>query len=101
MPILKSARKNHQYMSIDSAIKGFRTNSGSVRARGRLSELSPEAIKILKEKLTESENCPHDIIVRSKSTVEVTFRSITLSPTTVSIVGVNTKGLLFDRLGRM
>ena len=101
MPILKSARKNHQYMSIDSAIKGFRTNSGSVRARGRLSELSPEAIKILKEKLTESENCPHDIIVRSKSTVEVTFRSITLSPTTVSIVGVNTKGLLFDNLGRM
>lgn len=101
MPILKSARKNHQYMSIDSAIKGFRTNSGSVRARGRLSELSPEAIKILKEKLTESENCPHDIIVGSKSTVEVTFRSITLSPTTVSIVGVNTKGLLFDKLGRM
>ena len=101
MPNLKSARKNHQYMSIDSAIKGFRTNSGSVRARGRLSELSPEAIKILKEKLTESENCPHDIIVGSKSTVEVTFRSITLSPTTVSIVGVNTKGLLFDRLGRM
>lgn len=101
MPILKSARKNHQYMSIDSAVKGFRTNSGSVRARGRLSELSPEAIKILKEKLTESENCPHDIIVGSKSTVEVTFRSITLSPTTVSIVGVNTKGLLFDRLGRM
>lgn len=101
MPILKSARKNHQYMSIDSAIKGFRTNSGSVRARGRLSELSPEAIKILKEKLTESENCPYDIIVGSKSTVEVTFRSITLSPTTVSIVGVNTKGLLFDRLGRM
>ena len=101
MPILKSARKNHQYMSIDSAIKGFRTNSGSVRARERLSELSPEAIKILKEKLTESENCPHDIIVGSKSTVEVTFRSITLSPTTVSIVGVNTKGLLFDRLGRM
>ena len=101
MPILKSARKNHQYMSIDSAIKGFRTNSGSVRARGRLSELSPEAIKILKEKLTESENCPHDIIVGSKSTMEVTFRSITLSPTTVSIVGVNTKGLLFDRLGRM
>ncbi len=101
MPILKSARKNHQYMSIDSAIKGFRTNSGSVRARGRLSELSPEAIKILKEKLTESENCPHDIIVGSKSTVEVTFRSITLSPTTVSIVGVNAKGLLFDKLGRM
>ena len=101
MPILKSARKNHQYMSIDSAIKGFRTNSGSVRARGRLSELSPEAIKILKEKLTESENCPHDIIAGSKSTVEVTFRSITLSPTTFSIVGVNTKGLLFDRLGRM
>ena len=101
MPILKSARKNHQYISIDSAIKGFRTNSGSVRARGRLSELSPEAIKILKEKLTESENCPHDIIVGSKSTVEVTFRSITLSPTTVSIVGVNTKGLLFDKLGRM
>lgn len=101
MPILKSARKNHQYMPIDSAIKGFRTNSGSVRARGRLSELSPEAIKILKEKLTESENCPHDIIVGSKSTVEVTFRSITLSPTTVSIVGVNTKGLLFDKLGRM
>ena len=101
MPNLKSARKNHQYMSIDSAIKGFRTNSGSVRARGRLSELSPEAIKILKEKLTDSENCPHDIIVGSKSTVEVTFRSITLSPTTVSIVGVNTKGLLFDKLGRM
>lgn len=101
MPILKSARKNHQYMSIDSAIKGFRTNSGSVRARGRLSELSPEAIKILKEKLTDSENCPHDIIVGSKSTVEVTFRSITLSPTTVSIVGVNAKGLLFDKLGRM
>lgn len=101
MPNLKSARKNHQYMSIDSAIKGFRTNSGSVRARGRLSELSPEAIKILKEKLTESENCPHDIIVGSKSTVEVTFRSITLSPTTVSIVGVNAKGLLFDKLGRM
>lgn len=101
MPILKSARKNHQYMSIDSAIKGFRTNSGSVRARGRLSELSPEAIKVLKEKLTESENCPHDIIVGSKSTVEVTFRSITLSPTTVSIVGVDTKGLLFDKLGRM
>lgn len=88
-------------MSIDSAIKGFRTNSGSVRARGRLSELSPEAIKVLKEKLTDSENCPHDIIVGSKSTVEVTFRSITLSPTTVSIVGVNTKGLLFDKLGRM
>lgn len=88
-------------MSIDSAIKGFRTNSGSVRARGRLSELSPEAIKILKEKLTDSENCPHDIIVGSKSTVEVTFRSITLSPTTVSIVGVNAKGLLFDKLGRM
>ena len=101
MPILKSARKNHQYMSIDSAIKGFRTNSGSVRARGRLSELSPEAIKILKEKLTESETCPHDIIAGSKSTVEVTFRSITLSPTTVSIVGIKTKGLLFDRLGRM
>ena len=101
MPILKSARKNHQYMSIDSAIIGFRTNSGSVRARGRLSELSPEAIKVLKEKLTDSENCPHDIIVGSKSTVEVTFRSITLSPTTVSIVGVNTKGLLFDKLGRM
>ena len=88
-------------MPIDSAIKGFRTNSGSVRARGRLSELSPEAIKVLKEKLVDSENCPHDIIVGSKSTVEVTFRSITLSPTTVSIVGVNTKGLLFDKLGRM
>ena len=101
MPNLNRANKNYIYLSLDEAVKGFRTNSNRVKARGRLSELSPEAIKILKEKLTESENCPHDIIVGSKSTVEVTFRSITLSPTTVSIVGVNTKGLLFDRLGRM
>ena len=101
MPNLNRAPKNYQYLSMDEAIKGFRTNSGRVKARGRLSELSPEAIKVLKEKLKDSEQCPHDVIIGSQSTIEVTFRSITLAPTVVSIVGVNTKGLLFDRLGRM
>lgn len=94
-------KKNYTYLSLDEAVKGFTGNANRVKARGRLSELSSESVRVLKEKLRDSERCPHDIIVGSKSTVEVTLLSNTLAPTVVSIVGVNTRGALFDKLERL
>ena len=54
MPILKSARKNHQYMSIDSAIKGFRTNSG-VSIQNAMPNISAEDREFIKTGVTTQE----------------------------------------------
>lgn len=101
MATVAKRRKNYTYLSLDEAVKGFQKNSKRVKARGRLTELSSESIKVLKEKLKDSERCPHDVIVGSKSTMEVTLLSCTLAPTVVSIVGVSTRGALFDKLSRL
>lgn len=91
-------RKNYSPASLDEAIKGFRSNSGKIQARGRLSELSPEARKELKRNLKDSVLCPHEVTIAKDYTTQVTLLSVTLAPTVINLEGVHTKSTLYQQL---
>ena len=93
--------RNHTYLELDEAISGYRTNSGSSRARGKVSDLNQDSKKFLIERLKNHLDYPHTIFQGSKSTMEITLLSDSMCKTLITITNVTSRIKLIDKLKRI